>query len=143
MLRLRAFRIYSACIFVSFVGNLAYLAAAAWIVLEMTGQVWAVPALFLVSAVPGIAFAPVVASLAERMDRRRLLIIIDGASGVVVLMAPIADIFGLLAPWQIFVQEFVVAFGGTLFFTTSRAFLREIVPTGLLLPANSVMVGVF
>lgn len=143
VLGIRAFRIYAGCIIVSFVGNSSYLAAVTWLIFRMTGRPWAIPALFLVSAIPGVIFAPMVARVVAQVDLRRLLMLVDVCSGIVVLLGPLADLMGLLTPAQLYVQEFVVAFGGALFFVASRSFVREIVPADRLLPANSVMVGVF
>lgn len=142
-LSVSAYRRYIGCILVSFLGNLAHLVAATWLLLEITGNPASVPALFLVSAVPGVVLAPVVGRIVERYDQRLVLLALDVVQAGLVLTIPLAHALGALGAWQLYVQEFAIAFCGTVFFSATLSFVRDIVPSELLLSANSVTAFVY
>ena len=82
---------------------LELLAATLW-TFEMTGSALAVSAVAMVRALPMMLLGAVAGALAERLDRRRLLIALQtssalGAGGVALLAA-----LGWLEPWHLMLQ---------------------------------------
>lgn len=138
-----AYRLYMLCILVSFVGSTGHIVAVAWLLLQESGASWSVPALFLISAVPGFVLAPVVGRLVDRVDKRLLLVWVDAFSALLVTALAILYWTGSLHRWHLYVVEFVLAFGGAAFFVATRAYVREIVPTSMLLAANGTTAVVY
>jgi hypothetical protein len=133
----RHYRRFLLATIVSFMGSAVHVVGAAWLILQLTGQSYSVPLLLLISALPGILFAPLIGSVVDRRHPRRVLMATDLVSAIVVLVIPIAAVAGRLAGWELYVVEFVLAFAGQFYLPASRVLVRSLVTDGELLLANS------
>jgi MFS family permease len=103
---------------------------------ELTGSTTALALMAIVLAVPPVTIGLVAGTLADRWDRRRMMLASDALRAVVVLgfvAVATADALPLL-----YVLAFVQATIGTFFHPARGALLPRIVPVHGLLAANSI-----
>lgn len=82
-LRHRRFRLYSAGVLFSLIGNWVEAAAFGYVVLLLGGSAAALGVIGFLNTVPNIVFALPGGALADRYDRRSLLLLFQGANMVV------------------------------------------------------------
>lgn len=139
----RAYRIFLASTLVSFLGSTIHIVAAAWLILRLTGAAYSVPLLLLFSALPGVLLSPLIGELVDRVESRRLLIVVDLASAAAVVSLPLLSALDLLAVWHLYVVEFVLAFLGQLYGPASKVFVRRLARPEELLAANATVTLVY
>lgn len=83
--------------------------AAGWLVYQLTGQAAQVGILAAVTKAPGLIGAPVGGWLADRMDRRRLAIILTVAQIVPAALLAVLSFDGSITPIEIYVLAFLGA----------------------------------
>jgi MFS family permease len=109
------------------VGGFMQATAQGWLVLELTNS----PALLgLAGAVAGapILFLAVVAGvLADRLDRRRLLIATNGASALFAFMLALLTTLGLVAYWHVLVLAFLTGLALTIQMPAQQAVVSTLV----------------
>lgn len=139
----RAYQIFLVMTLLSFAGSTVHVVAASWLILRLTGNGYAVPLLLLFSVLPGVVLTPIVGSLIDRVDPRRLLITVDVISAAAVMSVPVAAQFATLHAWQLYAVETVVAICGQFYGPASRVFVWRLARPDELLAANSTVTLVY
>jgi MFS transporter, DHA3 family, macrolide efflux protein len=139
----RAYRIFLGSTLASFIGSTVHVVAAAWLILSLTGQAYSVPLLLLFSALPGVLLSPLIGELVDRIESRRLLVMVDVVSAITVAALPVISWTGHLAPWHLYVAEFVLAFLGQLYGPASKVLVRRLARPEELLAANATVTLVY
>lgn len=139
----RAYRIFLGSTLASFLGSTVHVVAAAWLILSLTGAAYSVPLLLLFSALPGVLLSPVIGELVDRVESRRLLILVDGLSAAAVATLPVLYWTGHLLGWHLYVVEFVLAFLGQLYGPASKVLVRRLAKPEELLAANATVTLVY
>jgi predicted MFS family arabinose efflux permease len=112
LLRNRAFAVFLLARTVSFTGTGVTVIVLPVLVYQRTGSPAAVAALSVVNVGPYLALGLLAGALADRLNRKKMLVISDGSAALLLASIPAAEALHLLAPAQIF----VVALGiGTAF----------------------------
>lgn len=122
---------------VSLFGYGIHFIAVAWIVLDRTGSEMAVAKLFTLANLPGLVVALYGGIIIDRVNRKHLLIFLDIFRGVSVLSVPIAMWAGYDHLWIVFVMEFLVGTGHSIFWSSANAFVQEVVSERNFMQANS------
>ena len=73
---------------------------------------------------------PVSGVIIDREDRRRLLMVLDAARGLVVLTVAVLAICHRVQVWQVYVMAMLVASGFWMFWPTINALIQELTPRG-------------
>ena len=81
--------------------------AAYWLVLELTGSPVAVGALALVQTLPVTALALVGGSIADRVDLRRMIVVVESVLALQAAVLCVLALTGVIAAWQLYVLGFV------------------------------------
>jgi DHA3 family macrolide efflux protein-like MFS transporter len=120
-------------------GDFVFEVALLWLVLEVTGSVFAVGVVVAVIALPGVVLGPFLGVYVDRWDRRTILISTNVAEGVAV-----AVLSGLVLTHSIdlpliLVVVFALGTGAQLVRTASSAMLPQVVGKEDLAPANSLL----
>jgi MFS transporter, NRE family, putaive nickel resistance protein len=118
---------------ISDVGNFITFIALAVYIHDLTGTVTAVGLALALRALPRFTIGPFAGVLADRMDRRRLMIASNLVRAVLVGALPFTH-----APWQAYLLSVASAAFGPIHQPARRALLAQIVPEGKLVPALAV-----
>jgi DHA3 family macrolide efflux protein-like MFS transporter len=120
-------------------GDLVFEVALLWLVLEVTGSVFAVGLVVAVTLLPGVLLGPFLGVYIDRWDRRRILIVTNVLEGVVVaalsglILAHTIDLPLILA------VVFILGTGSQVVRTAANATIPLVVARDDLGPANSLM----
>jgi MFS family permease len=110
--RTRAFVVYWSARTTSYVGSGITVVVLPVLVYRLTGSPAAVAALSAMQAVPYLAFGLLAGALADRLDRKKMMVVCDVAAALLLAAVPAAAALHLLA----LAQLFIVALGiGTAF----------------------------
>lgn len=137
-LALRDFSLLWAGDSVSQIGDGVFTVAIAWQVYALSNAPTALAVVGLARVVPMIVFVLFSGALADRLDRRRLLIVGAAVPGAAVAVLAALTLGGGLVLWQIWAISAVVGFGRAIAGPAGGAIVPELVPQPLLVQANSL-----
>ena len=100
-LRSRNYRLFVAGQGVSLVGTWMQQVAMSWLVYRLTGSAFLLGVVGFTSQIPTLLFAPVAGVLADRWNRRRLLIITQTLAMLQAALLAAAVLSGAIQVWQI------------------------------------------
>ncbi len=123
---------------ISDAGDWLLLIALPIVVFDITGSALGTSVAFLIELAPGIVLAPIAGRLVDRLDRRRLLLVITGAQALALL--PLLTVSGRGGLPVVYAVILVQAALAAVFDPAKNALLPTLVPPRDLVPANS-MVG--
>lgn len=113
---------------------LELLAATLW-TFEATGSALAVSAVAMMRALPMLLLGAVAGALAERMDRRRLLIALQSSSALGAGSVALLAVSGHLAPWHLMIQGLLAGLAWAGEMATRRRMAADAAPAADLVPA--------
>lgn len=119
----------------SVVGDWFNTVAIAVLTYRITGQVSLVAATIAVSVLPRVLLAPIGGALADRFERRRLLVILDFARAVVALLPLLAHDAATL--WSVYAAIILLQIGACIYNPAQGAYISNLVPDDMLEAANA------
>jgi MFS family permease len=134
----RDFRLYWIGQSISMVGDGIYLVAVAWQVYALTNSPTALAIVGLAQTIPLVLFVLVGGALADRLDRRKLLIVGAAIPGVAIGLLAVLAASGRIELWQIWAISAAVGVGRSISGPASGAFIPQLVAPDLLVQANSL-----
>lgn len=137
-LRIRDFRLFWAGQSVSMVGDGIYTVAIAWQVYSLSNMPTAFAVVGLAQTIPLVAFVLVGGALADRLDRRLLMIVGAAIPAIAIAALAALDYANTLELWHVWVISGAVGLGRAIFGPASGAFVPDVVPANLLVEANSL-----
>jgi Transmembrane secretion effector len=137
-LRERDFALLFTGITVSLLGDGIYLVAIAWQVYDISNVPTALSLVGVAWTLPMVLFLLIGGVLADRFERRRLLIASDIVRGLAIAGIGVISLTGAIELWHVVVLVAVYGIGQALFAPAHEATIPEIVPRPLLLQANSL-----
>jgi MFS family permease len=120
---------------VSNVGNRIHFIALMIYTYNLTGKALNLGLLMIIMAVPNFFLSPVMGVLADRMDKRKLIIASDVARFALVILFPFARNI-----WEIYALAFLIGAANSAFFPSVFSLIPQIVRKKDLLTANSLNV---
>jgi MFS transporter, DHA3 family, macrolide efflux protein len=123
---------------ISVVGDFLYMIALMWWVLEKTGSTAAMATVAICSSLPAIVLGPFAGTYVDRVDKRRLLILMDLGRGVLIIVPGVLYFLNQLQVWHIFVIAAFLSSMSTFFNPALASFLPVIVNKEQLVRANSI-----
>jgi MFS family permease len=126
-LRNRNFKLYVSGQLVSVVGTAMQQVAQSWLVYDMTGSGTALGVIMALQFLPMLLFGVWGGLLADRLDKRRLLIFSQSSSGAlaVALWALVAT--GTVQLWMVYALAFLLGCVSTVDMPTRQSFVMEMV----------------
>ncbi len=122
---------------VSLFGNYIYSFAMSLYILRLTGSGTSFALSIMLSALPGVLFGPVAGFLADRFDRKRMIVTLDFLSGGVTLtLLTLSMLYGLRLSF-LYTTTFLLAIISTFFNTTFSAAIPNLVSDRKLVKINS------
>jgi len=137
-LEIRDFRLLWSGLTISLIGDGIFFVALPWQVLELSDSPTAIALVGLVWTLPMVVFLVVGGVIADRFDRRRVMITADTIRLVANTTLGVLSVTGHVRLWHVFVLAAVYGAGEALFYPAFTALVPEIVPEGLLVQANSL-----
>ena len=137
-LRIRDFRLLSAGMTVSLLGDGIYLVAIAWQVYELSDAPTALSLVGLAWTAPLLLCVLLGGVVSDRFDRRRIMIAADLVRAAAIGGLGALSVLGVLELWHVIALVAVYGAGEAFFGPAQAAILPQIVPKRLLVEANSV-----
>jgi MFS family permease len=121
---------------ISLFGDYLYIIALMWWVLEKTGSTAAMASVAICSSLPTIILGPFAGTFVDRVDKRKLLILMDIGRGITICIPGILYFLNYLQVWHIFIIAALLS-SMTIFFNPAlNSFIPRIVDKGKLVRAN-------
>jgi len=106
------------------------------LVFKLTGSAVSLGIAFAMFGLPHLFFGLVIGAWADRLDRKRLMIVVDLLSAAMVASVPLASVAGVLSIWWIFACGFALATLGIFFQAAEFAAIPSLVERDQLVTAN-------
>lgn len=125
-LRGRNFRLYFVGQGVSMTGGWVQSVAQSWLVLQLTDSAAALGIVSALQFAPSLFLGPYVGVVADRVSKRRLLILTQSALGLVALWLGVMLTTGAAGPWVVYVAAGILGLLNAVDYPTRQAFLYEL-----------------
>jgi MFS family permease len=126
-LRHRNFRIFWNGQFISLVGTWMQSVAQLWLMHRLTGSAFMLGLVSFLQFLPVLAFSLWAGVIADRVDKRRFLLITQWASLAQALTLALLTSFGLIEPWMLLVLALVFGVIGAFDLPARQAFIFDLV----------------
>ena len=129
---------------ISLIGTWMQSIAQSWLVLQMTGSGTALGLVVALQTLPVLLLGPYGGVVADRVDKRRLMIALQSMMGVLALVLGVLTVTGAVRLWQVFVLAFLLGLNNAFENPARQAFVLEMVgPQDLrnAVSLNSVLVN--
>jgi MFS family permease len=139
------YRRYFAGQSISLIGTWMQMTAQAWLVLSLTHSSAALGIIVALQTLPVLLLAPYGGVIADRMDKRRLMIMLQSAMGLQALALGILTVTGAVTVWEIGVLATLLGLNNAFENPARQSFMLEMVGGDYLRNAvtlNSVLVNV-
>lgn len=130
---------------VSLAGTWMQMVAQSWLVLELTGSGTAIGVVVALQTLPTLLLGPYAGVVADRTDKRRLMILLQSAMGVLALALGLLTVTGTVTVWQVYLLALLLGLASCFENPARQAFVLEMVGPDALRNAvslNSVLVNV-
>jgi MFS family permease len=139
------YRRYVAGQSVSLIGTWMQMAAQSWLVLSLTGSATTLGVIVALQTLPVLLLGPYGGVVADRIDKRRLMVILQMAMGVQALVLGLLTVTGSVRLWEIGALAALLGLNNAFENPARQAFMLEMVGGESLRNAvtlNSVLVNV-
>jgi hypothetical protein len=123
---------------VSLIGDGFFLVAIAWQVFDLWNSPTALAVVGVAETIPLVAFVLVGGVVADRFERRKVLIFSSALRGVAVAVLGLLAVSGAVELWHIFVLSAFFGAGQAFQGPAAGAIIPDLVPKHLLVQANSL-----
>jgi MFS family permease len=128
---------------ISMIGSGMNSAGVTWYVLQATHSEMALGTLLMLQTIPALFLLPFAGVVIDREDRRKLVMTLDAARGLVILVVAILAYRGMARLWEVYLMSILVAAGFWMFWPTINALIQELTPESQLVHSNSFLVAGF
>lgn len=123
---------------VSQFGDVIYNMAIGWYILATTKSAMAMSIYMAVGTIVYIFMGPLGGVIADRFDRKQLIILMDIIRGVVVAFIGLLMYFHIQSIWLFYIASAILSLCGAIFVPASNALIPNIVENSQLTKANSM-----
>jgi MFS family permease len=130
---------------ISLIGTWMQMTAQAWLVLTLTHSSTALGAVIALQTLPVLLLGPYGGLIADRVDKRKMMIALQTAMGVQALVLGLLTVTGLVRVWEIGIVAAILGAGNAFENPARQSFMLELVGGEHLRNAvslNSVLVNV-
>jgi DHA3 family tetracycline resistance protein-like MFS transporter len=135
---IRDFRLLWTGMTVSLIGDGVFIVAMAWQVYELSNRPTALALVGLAWTAPMVVFLLLGGVIADRFDRRRVMILSDVVRALAVGAMGLLAVTGAIELWHLYALAALYGAGDALFPPAFGATIPDLVPEHLLVQANSV-----
>lgn len=126
-LGIRNYRLYYIGQSISLCGNWMQRVAQAWLVLELTGSGVAVGTVTALQYLPVLFLAPMGGVIADRLSKRTLLYLTQGASALLAVALGLLVLFGAVQLWMVYLIALLFGVTDSVDNPTRQSFVLEMV----------------
>lgn len=141
ILQHRGMRFIFAANLISMIGSGMNSAGVTWFVLQKTHSEMALGTLLMLQTIPALLMLPFTGVVIDRKDRRRLLMMLDAARGLVILAVAVLAYRGMATLWEVYLMSVLVAAGFWMFWPTITALIQELTPDSQFVHSNSFLLA--
>ncbi len=128
---------------ISMLGSGMNSAAVTWYILQRTHSEMALGTLVVLQTIPAILMLPFTGVIIDREDRRRIVMLLDAARGLIILTVALLAFAGRAQVWHLYLMGTLVAAGFWMFWPTITALIQELTPEAQFVQSNTfLMAGV-
>jgi MFS family permease len=130
---------------ISLVGTWMQTVAQSWLVLQLSGSGTYLGLVVALQTLPVLLLGPYGGVVADRVDKRRLMIALQSMMGILALVLGVLTLTGAVRLWQVFALAFLLGLNNCFENPARQSFILEMVGPAHLRNAvslNSVMVNV-
>lgn len=120
-------------------GDFVYELALGFWVLQTTGSTALMGGIMAATLLPRVLVSPFAGVVADRYDRKRLIVLTDLIRGAVVGLVAVAAVMGILEVWMLFACGVVLGVCAAVFLPAADSAIPDIVPPERVVQANSLM----
>lgn len=142
-LRHRNFQLFFAGQFVSLTGTWMQSVAQSWLVYQMTGSVVLLGMIGFAGQIPVFLIAPFGGVVADRFDRRKILVITQSCAMLTAFVLAILTLTGNIQVWHLFVLALCFGLANAFDIPTRQAFVSDMVAREDLLNAIALNSSMF
>lgn len=142
-LKIRNYRIFASANLLAVIAVWMQRVAQDWMVLELSGSVTAVGITVFMQFIPSLLLMPLGGILADRYSKRLILMISQGAAGILAAIMAVLALTGNLAVWHIYVIAFVLGLVVVADQPARQVFVNELVGPRQLRNAISLNSSIF
>lgn len=138
------FRRYYSGQAISLVGTWMQTVAQSWLVLELTHSATAIGLVVAIQTLPVLLLGPYGGVVADRVDKRRLMVVLQSMMGVLALVLGLLTVTHTVVLWEVFALALLLGLNNTFENPARQAFILEMVgPKDLrnAVTLNSVLVN--
>jgi hypothetical protein len=95
----------------------------------------------MLQTIPALLMLPFSGVVIDREDRRRLVMVLDAARGLVILVVAVLAYRGMAQLWEVYLMSILVAAGFWMFWPTITALIQELTPESHFVHANSFLLA--
>ncbi|AHV98755.1 MFS transporter [Paenibacillus sabinae] len=117
--------------FISRLGDSLFTFAIPWISYKLTQSGIVMGPMYAVSVLPIVLFGPVVGSMVDRWERKKLMIITDSSRALLVALIPLLHFAGVLQLWHLYVISFILTILSLMFDVSIVAIIPSLAPKQL------------
>src|SRR5580704_15709983 len=103
------------------------MTAQSWLVLTLTHSSTALGLAVALQTLPVLLFGPYGGVIADRVDKRRLMVVLQMAMGVQALVLGLLTVFGVVRFWEICVLAVILGLNNAFENSARQSFVREMV----------------
>jgi DHA3 family macrolide efflux protein-like MFS transporter len=122
---------------ISQLGDWVYIFALGWYILDLTKSSFQMSLFLVIETLVVAIVSPFGGIIADRFNRKRIMVWMDVIRGIIVLVAALLLYFHLLQIWMIYLSAMVLGFCGALFGPAAGAIIPNIVDENQLTQATS------
>ncbi|MEO5894930.1 MAG: MFS transporter [Vicinamibacterales bacterium] len=142
-LRSRNFRLFAGGQLVSLIGTWMQVVAQSWLMYRLTGSAALLGLVGFASQIPVFVLAPLGGVLADRFDRRRILIVVQATMMLLALVLAALTLSGLVQVWHIFLLASLLGVANAFDIPVRQSFVvrmvgRDYLPNAIALNSSLV-----
>jgi MFS family permease len=123
------------------IGSGMNTAAVTWFILQATHSEMSLSTLVVLQTVPALLMLPFTGVIIDREDRRRLIMLLDGLRGAVILTVAVLAFRNRVQIWHLYAMGAAVAAGFWMFWPTITALIQELSPESEFVGANTMLLA--
>ena len=112
---------------ISLVGTWMQMTAQSWLVLALTGSSTTLGLIVALQTLPVLLLGPYGGVIADRVDKRRVMVVLQAAMGVQALVLGLLTVFGVVDFWEIGVLAALLGLNNAFENPARQSFMSEMV----------------